>query len=136
VRKIIERTARRVVYEDLEESKTGWSWDRNVVTRRPPDRWSLSAVGNHYDTAAAYRLSSLRGGGTRLDLTFRLRKKGPEDRLPAKGETEREVRAMWRLYAKALERDYALIRRNRRRGARARRRLKAPVRSSLVKRAT
>ncbi len=121
VRKIIEKTAGRVVYEDLEESEAGWSWDRHVVTPEPPDRWRLASVGNHYDIAADYRLSPLRGGGTRLDLSGRLRPKTPEDRLPTKGEFERDVGAMWRLYAAALERDYRRSQGSRPSGAQARR---------------
>ena len=119
VRKIIEKSASRVVYEDLEESDAGWSWDRNVVTTKPPDRWRLAAVGNHYDTSADYRLSPLRGGGTRLELSFRLRPKTSEDELPAKRPLERDVRKMWRLYAAALERDYRRTRGTRPSGVQA-----------------
>ena len=41
-RKVIERTLRRVVFEDLEETGTGWVWSRDVVDLRPPDRWHPS----------------------------------------------------------------------------------------------
>jgi hypothetical protein len=106
IRKIIDKNPARVVYEDLEESASGWGWDRNVMTRNPPNRWRLDAVGNHFDTVADYLLSPASDGRTRLKLAFRLRPKTAVDRLPAKRSCEREVRAMWRLYAVALERAY------------------------------
>jgi hypothetical protein len=106
VRKIIRKTPTQTVYEDLEETTAGWGWDRNVTTRAPPDRWRLDATGNHYDTVANYRLRPVEGGRTELHLRFRLRPKSPGDRLPPKGRCERDVLAMWRLYARALERDY------------------------------
>jgi hypothetical protein len=108
VRKVVEKTSSRVVYEDLEASDRGWTWDRNVVTRMPPDRWTLRAVGNHFDTRADYLLSTARAGRTRLDLRFRLRPKTSQDRLPGRRALERDVGIMWRRYARALERDYLM----------------------------
>ncbi len=63
-RKIIERSVRRVVFEDLEEMSDGWFWGRDVVTLRPPNRWHMDGVGNRRDVAADYVLTSLPDGRT------------------------------------------------------------------------
>src|SRR6266480_7786524 len=43
-RRIIERSARRVVFEDLADTKEGWLWNRDVVTLRPPNRWHMDGI--------------------------------------------------------------------------------------------
>src|SRR6266550_3230412 len=58
-RKIIERSRRRVVFEDLEETKDGWVWGQDVVTLLPPDRWHMDGVGNRRDVTADYKLTKL-----------------------------------------------------------------------------
>src|SRR3990172_3354806 len=72
-RKIVERTPRRVVFEDLEESDAGWEWSRDVVTLLPPNRWHMDGIGNHRDVTADYVLSPLPNGRTRLPLPPRPR---------------------------------------------------------------
>src|SRR6266581_4065683 len=64
-RKVIERTPRRVVFEDLEETDTGWDWSRAVVSLRPPSRWHMDGVGNRVDVVADYLLTKLPDGRTR-----------------------------------------------------------------------
>ena len=38
VRKMIERTSRRVIFEDLQEMRDGWSWQRATIFLYPPNR--------------------------------------------------------------------------------------------------
>src|SRR5438445_10793251 len=70
-RKIVERTPRRVVFEDSEETKGGWIRSRDVVILRPPTRWHMDGIGNRRDVAAEYLLTSLPDGRTRLELPWR-----------------------------------------------------------------
>src|SRR6058998_3597647 len=81
-RKIIERTSRRVIFEDLEESDDGWNWSRDVVTLRPPNRWHMIGIGNRRDVRADYVLSPLPDGRTRFDLRWRRRPKVRNARPP------------------------------------------------------
>jgi hypothetical protein len=110
-RKVIERTARRVIFEDLEESKDGWDWSRAVVSLRPPTRWHMDAVGNNRDVTADYVLSTLLDGRTRLDLRWRRRPKVPDAKRRTKAEREASATRAWKLFAAALERDYNRARR-------------------------
>jgi hypothetical protein len=105
-RKVIERTKRQVIFEDLEETKTGWDWGRDVVTLRPPNRWHMNGVGNHRDVEADYRLQALPDGRTELDLRWRRRPKGPETSKLTKAQREASSSRAWKMFAAALERDF------------------------------
>ncbi len=105
-RKIIERTARRVVFEDLEESKDGWFWSRDVVTLRPPRRWHMDGTGNRRDVTADYLLTSLPDGRTQLELRWRRQPKGPEAKKITKARREADPLRAWKRFAAAMERDY------------------------------
>jgi hypothetical protein len=35
-RRILERTRRHVIYEDLDDTPSGWMWSRGVITIHPP----------------------------------------------------------------------------------------------------
>ena len=109
-RKIIERTPRAVVFEDLEESKDGWDWSRAVVSLRPPNRWHMDGMGNNRDVVADYVLSSLPDGRTRLDLRWKRRPHGPDAKL-TKAEREASSTRAWKRFASALEADYKRSRR-------------------------
>ena len=113
-RKIVERTPRRVIFEDLEESKDGWDWSRAVVALRPPNRWHMDGVGNNRDEKADYVLSSLPDGRTRLDLRWRRRPKVADARRRRKAEREASATRAWKRFGDALERDYNRTRRARR----------------------
>jgi len=112
-RKIIERTPRRIVLEDLYDTKAGWVWSREVVTLRPPNRWHMDGVGNHRDAMADYMLSPLPDGGTRLDLRWRRRPLDPAAAKLTKAQREASALRAWKRFGAAMERDY-----NRRRRAR------------------
>ncbi len=112
-RKIIERTSRRVVFEDLEETKDGWDWGRDIVTLQPPNRWHMDGVGNRSDVTADYVLSALPDGRTRFDLRWRRRPKTPEARKLTKAQREASTTRAWKRFAAAMERDYRRSRRRR-----------------------
>ena len=105
-RKVVERTPRRVVFEDLEESEGGWIWSRDVVTLRPPNRWHMDGIGNRRDVTADYLLTSLPTGGTRLDLRWRRRPNVPGAGKLTKAQREASALRSWKRFASAMERDY------------------------------
>ncbi len=105
-RKIVERTPRRVVFEDLEETKGGWVWSRDTVTLRPPNRWHMDGTGNRRDVTANYVLSRLPGGRTQLELRWRRQPKGPEAKKLTKAQREADTLRAWKRFAVAMERDY------------------------------
>jgi len=105
-RKVIERTPKRVIFEDLEETEDGWVWGRDVVTLLPPNRWHVEGVGNRRDVTADYILSPLPDGRTRFDLRWRRRPKTPEKKRLTKAEREASAMTAWKRFAAAMERDY------------------------------
>jgi len=105
-RKIIERTPRRVIFEDLEESDDGWNWSRDVVTLRPPNRWHMDGTGNRRDVTADYVLSPLPDGRTWFDLRWSRRPKVPDAKKLTKAEREASTMRAWKRFAAAMERDY------------------------------
>ncbi len=113
-RKIIERTPRRVIFEDLEETKNGWDWSRAVVSLRPPNRWHMDGPGNNRDVVADYVLSSLPDGRTRLELRWKRRPKVADAKRRTKAEREASATRAWKMFAAALERDYKRTRQARR----------------------
>ena len=113
-RKIIERTPRRVIFEDLEESPSGWDWQRAIVSLRPPNRWHMVGVGNNRDVEADYVLSNLPRGRTRLDLRWKRMPRVADVKKRSKAEREASATRAWKRFAVALERDYQKSRRSRR----------------------
>jgi hypothetical protein len=112
-RKIIGRTPRAVIFEDLEESKEGWDWSRAVVSLHPPNRWHMDGIGNNRDVMADYDLSSLPDGRTRLDLRWKRRPRVPDAAQRTKAEREASSTRAWKMFASALERDFKRSRRGR-----------------------
>lgn len=105
-RRIIRRSPREVVYEDLESTKQGWSWSRHIVRLSPPNRWHSDSVGSHRSIRLDYRLARLPRGSTRLTLTAHRTPYGIGTKNPPKSEWERSVRLTWKRFGRALERDY------------------------------
>jgi len=105
-RKIVERTPRRVVLEDLYDTKAGWIWSREVVTLQPPNRWHMDGVGNQRDATADYLLTPLPGGRTRLELRWRRHQKTPGAAKLTKAQREASALRAWRRFAIAMDRDY------------------------------
>ncbi|MGA8663511.1 MAG: hypothetical protein WB809_00350 [Thermoplasmata archaeon] len=105
-RRILRRSPREVVYEDLSESKDGWFWSRHVVRLSPPNHWHSDTVGSHREYSLDYRLARLPGNRTRLTLKARRRPYGIGGKNPAKGPWEVSVAKSWRNFRRVLERDY------------------------------
>ena len=105
-RRILDRSARRVVYEDLEPTRAGWRWARHVVTLRPPDRWHSDSVGNYREVSLDYSLTALGRSRTRFALVWKRRPSALAGRPPSKRSTERDTLLAWRHFARAMERDY------------------------------
>ncbi len=104
-RKVVERTPRRVVFEDLEETDSGWVWSRDVVSLRPPNRWHMDGVGNRRDVTADYVLTSLPDGRTQLELRWWRQPKPPGKKIP-RAQREKETTEAWEKFSKAMEEDY------------------------------
>lgn len=111
VRKIIERSPRRVIFEDLEEARDGWTWSREVVTLRPPDRWHMEGIGNKRDVMADYVLSRLPDDRTQLELRWRRRPNDPREAKVSKARREANARRAWKRFGDAMEKDYEQTRR-------------------------
>lgn len=105
-RKVVERTRRRVVFEDLEESPDGWFWARDVVTLRPPNRWHMESVGSRREVIGDYLLTNLPDGRTQLELRWRRRPIMRETKPLTKAQREASTLTAWRRFGRALERDY------------------------------
>ncbi|HYM38993.1 MAG TPA: hypothetical protein VEY12_02460 [Thermoplasmata archaeon] len=112
LRKVVERTPRRVIFEDLEETPSGWIWGRDVVTLRPPRRWHMEGVGSHRDVTADYVLTKLPDGRTQMELRWWRRAKPLGKKIPRRRREQETTRA-WKRFAAAMERDY---RRSKRKG--------------------
>ena len=120
-RRVLERSERRVVYEDLEATPTGWMWSHWTVRLAPPDRWHGEARGNYRSWSLDYRLSALGPART----AFRLKGRRTPMLLgtvnPPKARLERELTVMWKRLGRALEADYRKSVRGRRGPSRTRR---------------
>lgn len=113
-RRILERSPRRVVYEDLYDEPTGWMWSHYVVTVRPPRRWHADVVGSHRAWSIDYQLSERPRGRTELWFHGVRRATALAGKNPPKAQLERELRAMWKRYGRALEADFRASRRKQR----------------------
>lgn len=105
-RRIIRRSRKEVVYEDLMDSPTGWFWSRHTVSLRPPDRWHSDTVGSHREMSLDYKLSPLPNDRTRLTLTARRRPMGLGTSNVPKSKWEPGVAQSWVVLGKSLEREY------------------------------
>jgi hypothetical protein len=104
-RRILERTPRRIVFEDLADEKSGWVWSRHVVSLRPPNAWHSESVGSHREASLDYVLTALSPERTRLDLRWRRRPTARATRR-SRSAIERASTESWRHLARELERDY------------------------------
>jgi hypothetical protein len=113
-RKIIERTPRRIVFEDLVDSDEGWNWARHVVTLHPPDSWHSESVGTHRALTIDYVLTRLSEDRTRLDLRWKRRPTPLATKVVSKRAAEKASNTGWRNFARELEKDYRKSRTRRR----------------------
>ncbi len=105
-RRILARSVRNVVLEDLFDTEHGWIWIHRAVRLQPPDRWHADSVGSDRILSVDYRLSSLPGGRTRLTIDVRRRPYGLGKANPPKTEWQRNVAGSWERFGRLLERDY------------------------------
>ncbi len=104
-RKVIERTPKRVVFEDLEQGESGWIWARNVVTLRPPNRWHAEGTGSHREMTADYALTELPDGRTKFELHWWRKPTTLGKKIP-RAQREKETTEAWKRFAMAMEKDY------------------------------
>jgi hypothetical protein len=105
-RRILERSQRRFVFEDLEEAKEGWIWSRDTVTLRPPNRWHMDGLGSRADVTADYVLTRLPDDRTQLELRWRRRPRMRVAKPLTKAQREASTLRAWKHFARAMERDY------------------------------
>lgn len=106
LRRVLERTRRRVVFEDLSENPDGWFWSRYEVSLHPPDRWTATASGNYRTWELTYTLRPLAQDLTEFKLRGRRRPAGLGRKNPSQRAMKAELQEMWRNYARAMEADY------------------------------
>ena len=105
-RRILSRTARRVVFEDLGETPVGWDWARYEVDLQPPDGWHMQRTGNHAHIVGDYRLTALGRQRTRFDLWWRRQPALVEYFRMSKNARERGTAMAWKRFARAMGKDY------------------------------
>lgn len=105
-RRILRRSSRRVVLEDLYDTKKGWIWIHRDVRLSPPDRWHADSVGSDRALSVDYRLSDLSEHSTLMTIHARRWTYGIGTSNPPKRSWEGSVQASWTKYGRALERDY------------------------------
>jgi len=76
----------------------------NMVTLRPPTAWNLDYVGEEEDEIGRYKLTRLRPGKTRLNMTFT--EKYKISGAPTKEEDKSVTDQTWGKYVARLEMDY------------------------------
>lgn len=103
---IMQKAKRRVVYISAFRWARKSMYGVNMVTLRPPNRWRLDYAGQEADEIGDYRLTRLRHGRTRLDMTFK--EKYKVRGAPTRKEDLKHTHEIWDRYVAALERDYAL----------------------------
>lgn len=111
-RKILHRSRRQVVFEDLSDAGKGWSLSRHVVDLYSPTRWHSESVGSHRVLTLDYTLTPLSTARTRFDLHWRRRPTALGSKPPSRAMVEKSTTQAWRNFAHALESDY---RKNRKR---------------------
>jgi hypothetical protein len=105
-RRVLRRTGRQVVFEDMGWTPAGWIWRHTVVTLRPPGRWHADSYGSFRTGEVDYALTPLPDGRCHFSLTFRRRPTPVHPDQPTKRGLERELTQMWTNYGRALARDY------------------------------
>lgn len=111
-RRIIVRSRRRVVFENLYQVGKGWGWERHEVTLFPPRQWHSEGKGNYHESVLDYELRERPGGRTQFRMSWRSRPiglgRGPR---PDRRLVERYVTSLWKRRAKVLAREYRQSRR-------------------------
>jgi hypothetical protein len=111
-RRILSRSNREVVFEDLYDTRNGWIWIHRTVQLLPPDRWHADSVGSDRRLSVDYRLSSLPGERTQLTIRARRSTYAIGTTNPPRPDWERAVAQNWQRFACVLEREYSRDRTN------------------------
>ena len=105
-RRILGRSDREVVFEDLYDTKQGWIWIRRRVRLQPPAGWHADSVGSDRALSVEYRLTELSPDRTLLTIRARRRPYGIGVKNPSRSVWEHSVAANWVKFGRALEREY------------------------------
>jgi len=105
-RRILRRSDREVIFEDLYDTKEGWIWIRRAVRLLPPAGWHADSVGSDRALSVDYRLSRLSGHSTLLTIRARRRPYGIGGKNPPKSRWERKVGLNWAKFGGGLEGDF------------------------------
>jgi len=106
LRRIVSRSRRRVVFEDVWPLDRGWGWRRADVTLTPPDRWHADSLGSVRDASIDYRLTALSPDRTRFDVYMRRRPSTIHPEQPSRPAWEKDVGRLWSNFARAMARDF------------------------------
>jgi len=105
-RRILRRTRREIVFEDLWPEGRGWGWRHTRVTLRPPYRWHADSFGSAREASLDYRVAELEGGRTRFELVVHRRPSPVQPDQPSHAAFEEELRTLWGHYGRAMRRDF------------------------------
>lgn len=105
-RRILSRSDRKVIFEDLFDTPQGWTWIHRTVRLQPPDRWHADSVGSDRILSVDYRLSGLPSGHTLLTIEAKRRPYGIGTTNPPKAKWERRVAGNWARFGRILEREF------------------------------
>jgi hypothetical protein len=106
VRKVLERTSKTFVLQDLWTTPKGWFLNQNRTTLFPPSRWHVDSYGNHRILSIDYSLTELPRNRTRLELHVRRKPTKMYPEQPSRRAYESNLTLMWRRFARSLEEDY------------------------------
>jgi hypothetical protein len=112
-RRILSRTPRKVIYQDLGPRGRGWFLNQQTVTLYPPGRWHAESKGTYRNWSIEYRLRPRPDGSTRLLFDGMRRATPLDDDRPSKAAVLRNIRVLWSRFGRALEKDYRRSRRRR-----------------------
>ena len=105
-RRIVKKSKRQIVYEDLDNTPDGWMWSRWTISLHPPSHWHGESIGNYRAWNVDYRLKPL--GTDRTLFTFHGRRTPMlrTTKNPSKTAMERDLKQIWKRFGRNLESDY------------------------------
>jgi len=107
IRKILEKTKKRVVYAQLDPQEDGTQKiGVDYVTLKPPNSWHLEYFGEDDNEIGDYKLTSLGKNKTKLIMVFK--ESWKLEKVPTIEEQVESTSRSWDQFVAALERDYNL----------------------------
>ncbi|HYB03604.1 MAG TPA: hypothetical protein VED17_04020 [Nitrososphaerales archaeon] len=107
IRKILEKTKKRVVYAQLDPQEDGTQKiGVDYVTLKPPNSWHLEYFGEDDNEIGDYKLTSLGKKKTKLIMVFK--ESWKLEKIPTIEEQVESTSRSWDQFVAALERDYNL----------------------------